>query len=167
MPARCIRRAPETRTKKRPVIAAERKILRPDDGLGRLVPVRKCSSTERKFESAADGLQRCFLPFSCLDDDWIVPAPVELLIRLGMRNHVGYTWIRLVRGTGKQFLIFGARFGCEEISGGDKEVWKLASVAVVEVVMQQGGFGTLFGFEFDENLCVFCFDFLFFTWFRL
>lgn len=140
MPARCIRRAPETRTKKRPVIAAERKILRPDDGLGRLVPVRKCSSTERKFESAADGLQRCFLPFSCLDDDWIVPAPVELLIRLGMRNHVGYTWIRLVRGTGKQVPIFEARFGCEEISGGDKEVWKLASVAVVEVVMQQGGF---------------------------
>lgn len=137
-----------------------------DPPTGRLVPVRKCSSTERKFESAADGLQRCFLPFSCLDDDWIVPAPVELLIRLGMRNHVGYTWIRLVRGTGKQFLIFGARFGCEEISGGDKEVWKLASV-VVEVVMQQGGFGTLFGFEFDENLCVFCFDFLFFTWFRL
>lgn len=104
--------------------------------------------------------------FFCLDDDWIVPAPVELLIRLGMRNHVGYMWIRLVRGTGKQFPIFGARFGCEEISGGDKEVWKLASV-VVEVVMQQGGFGTLFGFEFDENLCVFCFDFLFFTWFRL
>lgn len=121
------------------------------------------SARARREEIREEWMQRCFL-----FRRWLDCAPAELLI-VGFRDaqsrwiHVDTyisvgEWVALliVRGS-KQFPIFGARFDrCEEISGRDGEVWKLASV-VVEVVMGRVGL-----FRFDISWEILCFLFSFF-----